>query len=69
MGAKTKYCMPEQRVAEIIKKHIDNLPQKYETKGERLMYEQGILLGLLAVLSIDDTKNFDIVINKLKSMK
>jgi deoxyribodipyrimidine photolyase len=61
--------MPEQRAAEFIKKRIDNLAQKYETKGEQLLYEQGILLGLLAVLSINDSKNFDIIINKLKSLE
>ena len=61
--------MPEQRAAEFIKKRIDSLAQKYETKGEQLLYEQGILLGLLAVLSINDSKNFDIIVNKLKSLE
>ena len=60
--------MPEQRAADIIKKRIDNLSQKYEKKGEQLLYEQGVLLGLLAVLCVNDSKNFDIVVNKLKSL-
>jgi len=60
--------MPEQRAADIIKKRIDSLSQKYEKKGEQLLYEQGVLLGLLAVLCVNDSKNFDIVLNKLKSL-
>lgn len=60
--------MPEQRAADLIKKHIDSLSQKYEKKGEQLLYEQGVLLGLLAVLCLNDSKNFDIVIKKLKSL-
>ena len=61
--------MTEKEVALSIKKRIDNLSQKYETKGEQLLYEQGILLGLLAVLSLYDTKNFDIIKKKLDSLK
>jgi hypothetical protein len=60
--------MTEPEVAELIKKYIDSLAQKYESKGEQLLYEQGILLGLLAVLSVYDTKNFNIIIKKLKSI-
>ena len=60
--------MTEQEVADLIKNRIDNLAQKYETKGEQLLYEQGILLGLLAVLSIYDSKNFDIIRKKLNSL-
>lgn len=61
--------MTEPEVAELIKKHIDSLAQKYNTKGEQLLYEQGILLGLLAVLSNYDSKNFNIIIKKLKSLE
>lgn len=60
--------MTEQEVANLIKNRIDSLAQKYEKKGEQLLYEQGILLGLLAVLSIHDSHNFDIVLKKLKSL-
>ncbi len=68
MGAKTKYYMTEQDVANYIKQHVDSLAQKYETKGEQLLYEQGILLGLLAVLSMYDSKNFEIIRKKLNSL-
>jgi len=60
--------MTEQDVADLIKNRIDNLSQKYEKKGEQLMYEQGILLGLLAILSMYDTKNFDIIRKQLNSL-
>lgn len=69
MGAKTKYYMTEQELALSIKKRLDDLAQKYEKKGEQLLYEQGILLGLLAVLAYSDSKNLDIVLAKLKSLK
>ena len=61
--------MTEKEVALYIKKRIDDLAQKYERKGEQLLYEQGILLGLLAVLSLYDTKNFEIVKKKLDKLK
>ena len=61
--------MTEKEIAESIKKRIDNLAQKYETKGEQLLYEQGILLGLLATLSIYDSKNFEIIRRTLDKIK
>jgi hypothetical protein len=61
--------MTEQDVADFIKRHIDNLAQKYETKGEQLLYEQGILLGLLATLSMHDSHNFEIIHKKLKKLE
>ena len=61
--------MTEQEFALSIKKRLDDLAQKYEKKGEQLLYEQGILLGLLAVLAYSDSKNLDIVLAKLKSLK
>ena len=61
--------MTEQELALTIKKRLDDLAQKYEKKGEQLLYEQGILLGLLATLSFNDSKNLDIILAKLKSLK
>ena len=61
--------MTEQELALSIKKRLDDLAQKYEKKGEQLLYEQGILLGLLAVLAYSDSKNLDIILAKLKSLK
>lgn len=70
MGAKTvKYVMTEQELALSIKKRLDDLAQKYEKKGEQLLYEQGILLGLLSKLSFHDSKNLDIVIKHLANLK
>ena len=61
--------MTEQELAMSIKKRIDNLSQKYETKGEQLLYEQGILLGLLASLSYQDSKNLDLILKQLSKLK
>jgi hypothetical protein len=61
--------MNEQEFALSIKKRLDDLAQKYEKKGEQLLYEQGILLGLLATLSFNDSKNLDVILAKLKSLK
>ncbi len=69
MGAKTKYYMTEQEFALSIKKRLDDLAQKYEKKGEQLLYEQGILLGILAKLSYQDSKNLDIILNQIKLLK
>jgi len=61
--------MTEEQFAHGIKKRLDALPQEYETKGEQLLYEQGILLGLLAVLAYNDSHNLDIIKRKLESLK
>jgi hypothetical protein len=68
-GKNIKYNMTEQDVADFIKNRIDNLAQKYEKKGEQLLYEQGLLLGLLAVLSMYDSKNFEIIRKKLDKLE
>jgi hypothetical protein len=61
--------MTEKEIAEYIKKRLDSFAQKYETKGERLLYEQGLLLGFLGVLSMYDSKNFEIIRKKLDKLK
>ena len=61
--------MTEEQYAHGIKKRLDAVDQKYETKDEQLMYEQGILLGLLAVLAYNDSHNLDIIKRKLESLK
>lgn len=68
-GGIVKYNMTEQEFALSIKKRLDNLTQRYETKGEQLLYEQGILLGMLATLSYYDSKNFDLIVNRLNTLK
>jgi hypothetical protein len=60
--------MTEQEVAELIKNRLDTLSQKYPKKGEQLLYEQGILLGLLATLSMYDSHNFHIIKKKLDAL-
>lgn len=61
--------MTEEEFALSIKKRLDNLAQKYEKKGEQLLYEQGILLGILAQLAYLDSKNFDLILKQLSKLK
>lgn len=61
--------MTEEEFALSIKKRLDNLAQKYEKKGEQLLYEQGILLGILAQLAYLDSKNYDLIKNQLSKLK
>jgi hypothetical protein len=61
--------MTEKEIADYIKQRLDSFSQKYETKGERLLYEQGLLLGFLGVLSMYDSKNFDIIRKQLDKLK
>jgi len=60
--------MTEQELAQRIKNRLDKIGRKYETKGEQLLYEQGVLLGLLARLSIKDSDNLSMIMNTLKSL-
>ena len=48
---------------------INAASQKYDTKGEQLLYEQGVLIGLLLLLSEHDSKNFDIIRKRLENLK
>ncbi len=61
--------MTEEQYAHAFKKRLDDIVQKYDQKGEQLLYEQGVLLGLLAVLSFRDSANLDIIKAKLESLK
>ena len=60
--------MTEQELAQRIKDRLDKIGTKYETKGEQLLYEQGVLLGLLARLSLKDSDNLSMIMNTLKSL-
>lgn len=61
--------MTEEEFALSIKKRLDNLSQKYEKKGEQLLYEQGVLLGILAKLSYLDSKNLDLILKQLSKLQ
>lgn len=58
-----------ERYATYILDKINDASQKYDTKGERLLYEQGVLVGLLTVLALQDSKNFDIIRKQLDKLK
>ena len=60
--------MTEQELAQRIKDRLDKIGTKYETKGEQLLYGQGVLLGLLARLSLKDSDNLSMIMNTLKSL-
>jgi len=58
-----------QRLADYILNKISDASQKYETKGQRLTYEQGVLIGLLICLAENDSKNLDIIRKNLEKLK
>ncbi len=60
--------MTEKEIAFNIKKRIEELPHKYDSVTEQMLYEQGILLGLLAKLSYYDSKNYDLIMNQIKKL-
>ncbi len=60
--------MTEKEIAFNIKKRIEELPHKYDSVTEQMLYEQGILLGLLARLSYYDSKNYDLIMNQIKKL-
>ena len=61
--------MTQQEIAMRIKERLSRISQKYDTKEEQLLYEQGILLGLIASLSEIDSNNLNLVIKKLKELE
>ena len=61
--------MNQRELAIRIKERLDRLAQKYDTKGEQLLYEQGILLGMIASLALNDSQNFDLIIAKFKELE
>ena len=60
--------MTEKEIAFNIKKRIEELPHQYDSVTEQMLYEQGILLGLLARLSYYDSKNYDLIMNQIKKL-
>ena len=60
--------MTEYDLGMRIKARLDRIPNKYSTKGEYLLYQQGILLGLLAKLANYDSHNLDLILKSLKDL-
>jgi hypothetical protein len=61
--------MTPERYAQYISDTISKLDTEYNTKGESLLYKQGILIGILATLAYNDSHNLDIIKRKLDSLK
>ena len=61
--------MTPERYAQYISDTITKLDTEYNTKGEHLLYKQGILIGILAKLAYNDSTNLDIIRSSLKSLK
>ena len=59
----------KERYTQYLLSKINEASQRYDTKGEQLLYEQGILIGLLLLLAEHDSKNFDIVRKRLENLK
>lgn len=51
-----------------IQELLDNIGSQYNNKTERLLYQQGVLIGILASLSSNDSINFELTVNKLKKL-
>ena len=61
--------MTNEQLAFELKKKIEQLPRKFDSVTEQMLYEQGILLGLLATLSYYDSKNLDLILKQLSKLK
>ena len=59
----------EKQYAEFIQTKLTESSNKFETKGEKLLYEQGVLIGLIIALTRYDSKNFAIVRKHLENLK
>ena len=68
-GIFVKYNMTEKEIAFKIKQRLGELPYKFDTVKEQMLYEQGILLGILASLSYYDSKNLDLILKHLSTLK
>ena len=61
--------MQQDRYANFILEELSNTKKTFATKEEQLLYEQGLLVGLLTVLIEHDSKNFDIIKRCLDKLK
>jgi len=61
--------MTPERYAQYISDTISKLDTEYNTKGESLLYKQGILIGILAELAYNDSHNLNVIKHKLESLK
>lgn len=63
--------MDHKRISERLRQHIVYISDRknFNTREEQLLYEQGILLGLISSLSLYDSKNFDLIIKQLKNLE
>ena len=61
--------MDTSRYLKYIQDRISEASMKFDTKEERLQYEQGVLIGMLVLLTYYDSKNFDIIRKRLESLK
>jgi len=61
--------MTENDLGMRIKARLDRIPNKYNTQGEYLLYQQGVLLGMVASLALHDSQNFDLIIKKFKELE
>jgi len=61
--------MTNEQLAFELKKRIEQIPPKYSSVTEQMLYEQGILLGLLATLAYYDSKNLDLILKQLSTLK
>ena len=65
-----KYTMNEnqQYAATKIRELLYNIGTQYNNTTERVLYQQGVLIAILASLSANDSINFELTIKKLKQL-
>ena len=63
--------MDPLKIAERLREHLVYISNKknFNTREQQLLYEQGILLALIASLSLNDSNTFDLIIKKFKELE
>ncbi len=61
--------MQQNRYTNFILESLSNTKKTFATKEEQLLYEQGILAGLLTQLISNDSKNFEIIRKRLEKLQ
>ena len=58
----------KQQYAIRIQELLNNIGTRYSNTTERVLYQQGVLIAILASLSANDSVNFELTIKKLKEL-
>lgn len=53
--------MTHQQISQYILKRLERIPVKYPNGTRQYLYEQGLLISLIANMCLNDNQNFEIV--------